>query len=53
MFSLCSSGFLRILRVLQDMHVRLTGVSKLPVGVIVSSSTCGPVMDWRPVQVNP
>ena len=34
----------------KDMHVRLTGGSNLPVGVIVSVhsclSTCDPVMDW-------
>ena len=38
----------------KDMDVRLTDGSKLPVGMIVSvygcSSTCGPVMDWGPVQ---
>ena len=42
------------------MHVRLTGDSKLSVGVSVSVngclsrlSLCGPVMDWRPVQGYP
>ena len=38
----------------KDMHIRLIGGSKLPEGVIVNVygylSTCGPVMDWRPVQ---
>ena len=37
------------------MHVRLTGDSKLSLGVSVSVclsrlSLCDPVMDWRPVQ---
>ena len=39
------------------MHVRLTGDSKLSLGVSVSVcgclSLCGPVMDWRPVQGGP
>ena len=52
-----SSGFSSFLPQSKDMHVWLVGGSKLPVGVIVSvhgcSSMCGPVMDWRPVQVNP
>jgi len=38
----------------ENMHVRLTGDSKLSLGVSVSVhgclSLCGPVMDWRPVQ---
>ena len=51
------SGFLPPSR---NMHVRLIGVSKLSLGVSVSVcgclsrlSLCGPVMDWRPVQVAP
>ena len=42
---------------LSSLGVFLNGVSRLPVGVIVGvhgcSSTCGPVMDWRPVKVDP
>ena len=38
----------------KNMHGRLTGDSKLSLGVSVSVcgrlSLCGPVMDWRPVQ---
>ena len=49
--SLRYSGFLPPSK---NMHVRLTGDSKLSLGVSVSVcgcvSLCGPVMDWRPVQ---
>ena len=41
------SGFLPQSR---DMHVRLIGGFKLPVGVIVSVHGCSSAMDWRPVQ---
>ena len=37
----------------KDMHVRFIAGWTLPVGVIVSvhgCSSCGPVMDWPPVQ---
>ena len=48
-----SSGYSSCLPQSKDMHVRLFGGSRLPGGVIVSVrgclSTCGPVMDWRPV----
>ena len=44
----------------KNMHVMLTGDSKLSLGVSVSVDgcltclcLCGPVMDWRPVQVYP
>ena len=53
-------GSLRVLRrppTIQKYAVRLTGDSKLSLGVIVSVcgclsrlSLCGPVMDWRTVQ---
>ena len=47
-----SSGYSGFLPQSKNMHVRLIGGSKLPVGVGVSGclSSCGPVMDWRPVQ---
>ena len=62
MFSLCLRGFSPGTQSIdipqsKDMHVRLIGGSILLVGVIVSVhgcwSTCGPVMDWRPVQGGP
>ena len=49
-----SSGYSGFLPQSKDMHVRLIGDSKLPVGVIESVRgclcMCGPAMDWRPVQ---
>ena len=52
-----SSRFSSFLPQSKDMYVRLIGVSKLPVGVIVSvhgcSSAYGAAIDWRPVQVDP
>ncbi len=54
MFSLCLRGFSPgFLPQSKDMQVRLTGDSKLPVGVNVSGSLSlyvGNVTDWRPVQ---
>ncbi len=59
MFSLClrrfSVGTLASSNNPKDMQVRLTGDSKLAVGVNVSVSGClslyvGPVTDWQPVQ---
>ena len=51
------SGYSGFLPPYKNMHVRLTGDSKLSLGVSVSVhgclsrlSLCGPVMDWRPVQ---
>ena len=48
------SGYSGFLPPPENMHVRLTGDSKLSVGVSVSVhgcvSLCGPAMDWRPVQ---
>ena len=49
MLVLVFSGYSSFLPQSKDMHVRLVGGSKLPVGVIVSvhgcSFVCGPVMD--------
>jgi len=44
-------------RVRENLHVRLTGDSKLILGVSVTVhgcvSLCGPAMDWRHVQGEP
>ena len=65
MFSPCMRGFspgsprvLRLPPTVQKHAVRLTGDSELSLGVSVCGclsrlSLCGPVMDWRPVQVDP
>ena len=54
MLAWVSSGYSGFFPQSTDMHVRLIGGSKLPVGVLVSvhgcSSMCGPAMDWQPVQ---
>jgi len=59
MFSSCMRGFSpgtpASSHCPKNMHVRLTGDSKLSLGVSVSVclsrlSLCDPVMDWRPVQ---
>jgi len=58
MFSPCRlrvgslQGYSSFLPPSKNMHVRLTGNSKLYLGVSVDGcfSLCGPVMDWRPVQ---
>ena len=55
-FPSCMRGFLPgyFLPPSENMHVRLTGGSKLSLGVSVSVhscvSLCGLVMDWQPVQ---
>ena len=50
-------GYSSFLLQSNDMHGRSTGDSRLPIGVNVSVhgclSTCGPVMDWQPVQGGP
>ena len=50
------SGYSSFLPLSKNMHVRLTGVSKIVLrsecvcGCLSRLSLCGPVMDWRPVQ---
>ena len=39
------SGYSGFLPPSKNMHLRLIGVSKMPLGVSVSVDVCGPVMD--------